>query len=173
MPGAMRILSWNCQGFGNPWTGRSLRKLVREQAPMVCFLMETRLDIEGFNNLYGDLPFQNKIIVKHSDAGGGLAFLWKNDIKLEVINYTANHVLAKVSEEDGFVWFMTGFYGWPETQQKHKSWQLLEYLKTFVEGPWFCFGDFNAILHSSENKVYGCHITPKLMSLGRPWRVVN
>ena len=62
----------------------------------------------------------------------GLAFLWKNDIKLEVINYTANHVLAKVTEGDGFVWFMTGFYGWPETQQKHKSWQLLEDRKSVV-----------------------------------------
>ena len=48
---------------------------------MVCFVMETRLDTEGFNNLYGDLSFQNKIIVKHPDAGGGLAFLWKNDIR--------------------------------------------------------------------------------------------
>ena len=51
LPRAMRILSWICQGLGNPWTGRSHRKLVREQAPMVCFLMETRLDTEGFNNL--------------------------------------------------------------------------------------------------------------------------
>ena len=115
LPRAMRILSWICQGLGNPWTGRSHRKLVREQAPMVCFLMETRLDTEGFNNLQGDLPFQNIIIVKHPDASGGLAFLWKNDNRLEVINYTANHVLAKVTEEDGFTWFMTGFYGWPET----------------------------------------------------------
>ena len=119
---------------------------------MVCFLMERQLDIKGFNNLYDNLPFQNKIIVKHLDVGGGLAFLWKDDIRLEVINYTANHVLAKVTEEDGFVWFMTSFYGWPETQQKYKSWKLLEYLKTFVEGPWLCFGDFNAILHSSEKQ---------------------
>ena len=78
---------------------------------MVRFLMETRLDTEGFNNLYGNLFFQNKIIVKHPDCGGGLAFLWKDGVKLEVINYTANHVLAKVIEEDCFVWFMTGFYG--------------------------------------------------------------
>ena len=78
---------------------------------MVRFLMETRLDTEGFNNLYGNLFFQNKIIVKHPDSGGGLAFLWKDGVKLEVINYTANHVLAKVIEEDCFVWFMTGFYG--------------------------------------------------------------
>ena len=98
----MRLLSWNWQGLGNPWTGRNLRKIVREQAPTVCFLMETRLDKDGFKNLYSDLPFQNKIIVKHPNAGGGLAFLWKNTINLEVINYTANHVLAVVIEEDGF-----------------------------------------------------------------------
>jgi len=114
--------------------------------------METHLDTKGFNTLYGNLPFQNKIIVKHVDGGGGLAFLWKNDLKLKVINYTANHVLARVTEEDVFVWFMTGFYGWPETQQKFKSWKLLEHLKTFVEGPFLCFGDFNTILHSSEKQ---------------------
>ena len=43
----------------NPWIGRSLHKLVRKQALMVCFLIETRLDMEGFNNLYGNLLFQN------------------------------------------------------------------------------------------------------------------
>ena len=102
MPEAMRLLSWNWQGLGNLWIGRSLRKIVRDQAPTVCFLMETRLDKDGFKNLYSDLPFQNKIIVKHPNAGGGLAFLWKNTINLEVINYTTNHVLAVVIEEDGF-----------------------------------------------------------------------
>ena len=112
MPRAMKILSWNSQGLGNPWTGSSLHKLVKEQVPTVCFLIETRLDTDGFNNLYGNLPFQNKIIVKHLDSGGGLAFLWRDDIKLKVVNYTTNHILAEVTEEDGFVWFMTGFYGW-------------------------------------------------------------
>ena len=28
----------------------------------------------------------------------------------------------------------------------------MEHLKTFVEGPWLCFGDFNAILHSLEKQ---------------------
>ncbi|KAL0006059.1 hypothetical protein SO802_013620 [Lithocarpus litseifolius] len=89
---------------------------------------------------------------KHPNAGGGLAFLWKNTINLEVINYTANHVLAVVTEDDGFRWFLTCFYGWPEAQQKEKSWRLLEYLRTFVEGPWMLIGDFNAFLHTSEKK---------------------
>ena len=50
---------------------------MRKQVPMVCFLMETRLGMDGFEKLYGNLQFQNKIIVKHPDSGGGLAFLWK------------------------------------------------------------------------------------------------
>ena len=135
MPEAIRLLSWNCQELGNFWTSRSICKIVREQAPTVCFLMETRLDKDEFENLYGNLSYQNKIIVKHPDSGGGLALLWKNSITLEVINYTVNHVLAVVTEEDGFKWFLTCFYGWSEAQQKEKSWRLLEYLKTFVDGP--------------------------------------
>ena len=125
---------------------------MREQAPAVYFLKETRLDKHGFENLYGNLPYQNNIIVKHPDSSGGLALLWKNSITLEVINYTVNHVLAIVTEEDGFKWFLTCFYGWPKAQQKEKSWRLLEYLKTFMDRPWLVVGYFNAFLHASEKK---------------------
>lgn len=69
---------------------------------------------------------------------------------IDVINFTANHILAKVTEDDGFTWYLTGFYAWPESNQKSKSWALLTHLLPFVDGPWLCIGDFNAILHSSE-----------------------
>ena len=121
----MKLLSWNCQGLGNPWTVRSLRNLVRDQAPTVCFLMETRLDKEGFDELYGDLPFPNRLIVKYPNTGGGLALIWKKEIQLDVVNYTANHIMAKVVEEDGFVWFLSGFYRCSEAREKVKSWALL------------------------------------------------
>lgn len=56
--------------------------------------METRLDEEGFEKFYGKLPYQNKIIVKKPDSGGGLALLWKDDIRMDLINFTNNHVLT-------------------------------------------------------------------------------
>ena len=84
---------------------------MREQAPNMCFLTKTRLDKEGFNNLYGDLPFQNKIIVKQPNVGGGLVLLWKKEVVMDLINYLPNHILMKVIEENGFVWFFIGFYG--------------------------------------------------------------
>ena len=148
----MRLLSWNCQGLGNLWTVQSLHKLVREQALDVCFLMETRLDRSGFEKHCGDLPFKNKLIVKKPNSGGGLALLWKEEMTLDVINFTDNHILAKVVENDGFVWHLTGFYGWPEANEKRKSWALLTHLQSFIEGPWCCIGDFNAILHASEKQ---------------------
>ena len=37
------------------------------------------------------------------------------------MNFTTNHDLAKVMEEDGFDWYLTYFYGWPKAQQKEKS----------------------------------------------------
>lgn len=76
--------------------------------------------------------------------------MWKKDINLEVINYTAIHILAKVVEKDGLVWFLTSLYGWPEASQIANSWALLTRLISFVGGPQLCIGDFNSILNSCE-----------------------
>ena len=88
--------------------------------------------------------------MKKPDFGGGLALIWKEEFRLEVINYTNNHVLAKVVEDNGFQWFFIGFYGWPKMNQKHKSWALLRHLSSLVNVLWCCVGDFNAFLHFSE-----------------------
>ena len=123
---------------------------MRDQAPIVYFLMETRLDKDGFEKHGRELPFLNKLIMKKPYSGGGIALIWKADVQLDVINFTENHVLAKVVEEDGFTWFLIGFYGWLEASEKRKSWALLSHISSFVNGPWCCVGDFNAILHSSK-----------------------
>lgn len=39
----------------------SLHKLVRDQAPTVCFLMETRLDKDGFEKKCREITFPNKV----------------------------------------------------------------------------------------------------------------
>ena len=80
----MKILSWNCQGLGNPWIVRSLHKIVKEQALKICFLMETQLDIGGIKWWCSELPFKNRFAVKKRGLRGGLAMLWKENISLDV-----------------------------------------------------------------------------------------
>jgi hypothetical protein len=40
----MNLLSWNCQGLGNPKAVRAFHSLVKLKGPKVLFLMETKLD---------------------------------------------------------------------------------------------------------------------------------
>ena len=58
--------------------------------------------------------------MKKPNSGGGLALLWKEEVTLDIINFTDNHILAKVVENDGFVWYFTGFYGCLEANEKWK-----------------------------------------------------
>ena len=102
---------------------------------MVCFLIETCFDKEGFDRHYRELPFRNKIIIKKPNSREGIALLWKLEVKLDVINYTGNHILATMEEEDGFQWNLTCFYGWLEASQKTRSWALLSHLFMLVKGP--------------------------------------
>ena len=123
---------------------------MREQDPMVCFLMDTRMFREDFKKLCKDTNLPHWFIVKKLGLGGGLAFLWKEGVDVRVINGSDNYILAKVVEEDGSEWFLTSFYGWPEVSQKPNSWALLNHIKSFMNGPWVCIRDFNAILSSIE-----------------------
>ena len=66
---------------------------------------------EDFKKLCKDTNFPHWFIVKKLGLGGGLALLWKKRVDLKVINGLDNHILAKVVEEDGSEWFLTGFYG--------------------------------------------------------------
>ena len=96
--------------------------------------METSRDKDGIEGLCGDLPFSNRFVVKYLHLGGGLALMWKKEVNLKVVNNIANHILAKVVEEDRFVWFLFDFYGWLKASQKANSWVLLT-LASFVDGP--------------------------------------
>ena len=146
----MKILSWNWQGLGNPWVVRNFCKIVKDQAPSICFLMETKLDRKGINYWCKELPYKNRFVVKKPSLGGRFALMWKEDIGLDVFKFSDNQISATMTESDGFQWVMTSFYGWPETQDQYKSWALLSHICSLVYGAWMCIGDFNEMLNSSK-----------------------
>jgi exonuclease III len=147
----MKLLSWNCQGLGNPWTVQDLCHLVKDKKPDILFLMETKCRKEKMEIIRVKLGFQGLFVVEPVGRSEGLALLWQDVQRLKIQNFTQRHINAIVTHgENGESLKLTCFYGHPVTAKRHESWALLEHLKQFRPQPWVCIGDFNEILTQGE-----------------------
>ena len=124
----MILLSWNCWGLGNLCAGTVLSHLVREKAPTILFLMETKQTVEEMKQIQSDLRYSAMLAVPCVRRAGGLAMLWREEkVDLHVQTYSMNHIEAHVPNGQN-PWRITGFYGHLEHHRKHESWQLLRHL---------------------------------------------
>jgi len=73
----MKIISWNCQGLGNPLTFHALRTLVSLERPNLIFLMETKNKASMVEGIKRKLKFSNLFTVNPEGMAGGLAVLWQ------------------------------------------------------------------------------------------------
>ena len=53
----MSILSWNCRGHVNPEAIRELRNVVKQEGPILVFVMETKMSATRVENLKFSLGF--------------------------------------------------------------------------------------------------------------------
>ena len=79
-----------------------------------------------------------------------MVLLWRGDVQLRVVSSSLNHVDTIVNEGRDNTWRFTGFYGAPETSNRHITWNLLRNLNAQYDFPWLCAGDFNEIFKSHE-----------------------
>ena len=148
----MIVLSWNCREFGNQHAVNVLSHLVREKAPNVLFLMETKQTVEEMRWIQGELHYDSMLAIPCLERRGGLAMLWKNEVDLHIQTYTQNHIDALIMLNQNSPWRIMGFYGKPEEQLRHETWLLLKHLKSRSSAPWLCIGDYNEILASREKE---------------------
>uniref|UniRef100_A0A5B7A8Z2 Endonuclease/exonuclease/phosphatase domain-containing protein n=1 Tax=Davidia involucrata TaxID=16924 RepID=A0A5B7A8Z2_DAVIN len=146
----MKILSWNCRGLGNPRSVRALRQMVREEAPKILFLSETKSDKTRMEYIKQHVGFANGVYVESEGRSGGLGLLWKEGLVISLRSFSKNNIDAVVEESANKGWRITDFYSHPETPQRADSWNLLRCLKGQIDLPWLCLGDFNEIVCSSE-----------------------
>jgi exonuclease III len=166
----MKILSWNCQGLGNPRTVRALKKLLAIQQPDIAFIMETKLlenQFHCFNNYKDTYTFH---IVNCSVTGGGraggLALLWKHcNVNLEIKNYDLNYIDVLISSTMCKIsWRATCIYGYPQAHNKYLTCRLINDLSCVnncSNSSWLVFGDFNLVL-TNEEKSGGNPIEPNI-----------
>ncbi|CAJ2646580.1 unnamed protein product [Trifolium pratense] len=113
-PEAMKLMSWNCQGLGNPRIVRALRKLIANNKPDIIFLMETKLHNlpPNFKNQFAaTYSFFSVDCTLNGDKGksGGLILLWNNctcqinikDMNFNYIDMGDLNLIIKDSEKYG------------------------------------------------------------------------
>ena len=91
---------------------------------------------------------------------------WKNELLVDVVSSSLNHIDAIINKDSDAAWRFTGFYGELETHKRHESWELLRRLHHQNSLPWLCAGDFNEILKQGE-KLGGPTRPPGQMQLFR------
>ena len=148
----MNILSWNGRGLGNLRAETVLSHLVRDKAPQVLFLMETKQIVDEMRRIQADLHYRSMLVVLCIRRAGGLAMLWKEEVSLDIQTYSSNHIDAHIMTDPNSPWRLTGFYGRPEELRKHESWTYLRHLHSRDSLPWVCIGDYNEILKSEEKQ---------------------
>ena len=86
------------------------------------------------------------LVVDSVGRSGGLALRWKDEMEVEILNFSRRYKHAKVKLINMTPWIFTGFYGHSKAHKRCEAWDLLQYLKSMENGPWLCAGDFNEIL---------------------------
>jgi len=146
----MKTLSWNCRGIGNPTTVRELRDLAKDYAPSVLFIMETQINKYRVENLRFSLGFDSSFAVSSSGRNGGLGLFWKNDVDISIKKYSNYHIDTIVSEPGKEPWRMSFIYGEPNRSLRYHTWDIMKQMRSDMDLPWVCIGDFNEILKREE-----------------------
>ncbi|XP_040986473.1 uncharacterized protein LOC121234570 [Juglans microcarpa x Juglans regia] len=125
--------------------------MAKEKRPKIMFLIETMIVTKRVEGIRRKVGFEQCFVVDPVGNGGGLSLLWKDEVEVEIVNYSRWHVNAWVM--DGELrkrWLFTGFYGHLETAKRKSSWELLQQLKPEGQVPWCVAGDFNEITCQME-----------------------
>ncbi|KAL0421016.1 UNVERIFIED_CONTAM: hypothetical protein Slati_3124500 [Sesamum latifolium] len=121
----MKILSWNCQGIGFPWTVRTLTELNKLHRSGLVFLSKTKCKARRVDRIK-NLVNYNGIGVYSVGKGGGLLLLWRKDVEVWLQSSSVHHINATVrSATCPDRWRFPGFYGHPEVANRKEGWSLM------------------------------------------------
>ena len=88
----MSTMAWNCRGLRNQCTVRALEKVVSSEDPSFIFLMETKLVVSEMDGIKEGLNRSQGLVVPCKGRSGGLALLWKKELKVDVQLYSDSHI---------------------------------------------------------------------------------
>jgi hypothetical protein len=100
--------------------------------------------VEGLKKTLG---YANAFAVSSNGRSGGLGIFWNNNISVTLLPYSQYHIDAIITEGDTDPWRLTCVYGEAQVSERHKTWDMLKFIRSTSPLPWVCIGDFNEVLH--------------------------
>ena len=113
------------------------------------FLMETKNTDEYINDKLRDLHYPHFFSVPPQGTSGGLALIWTDNIKVEILESSENIIDTKVAFK-GSSSFISFIYGAPSVENRAAVWAEISRIGTNRDLPWLLTGDFNEILDNTE-----------------------
>ncbi|XP_071901112.1 uncharacterized protein [Coffea arabica] len=147
----MRVLVWNCQGVGSPLTIPQLREVNNLSSPDIVFLCETKNRSKYLEKVKNILRFDEVVIVDAMNKAGGMAILWREEIRIKQVLKTAFTIEAQIEDKESRRdWWFIGIYASSDDQDRKQQWLVLQARKVLWGERWIMAGDFNDIVSNEE-----------------------
>ncbi|XP_026410754.1 uncharacterized protein LOC113305978 [Papaver somniferum] len=147
----MKILSWNCQGIGNPYTRDYLHFCLTNNDPDIFLLCETKAQSNNMRFYLSITNYPHYWFHPALGLSGGISLGWKNGIDMEIMHTTSKTIHAIVHTHDNNMDFLITFmYGAHDDTENANQWQYLITMHLFVDLLWVLIGDLNFTMHDSE-----------------------
>ena len=118
----MRVQVWNCQCVGSPLTIPQLREVNNLFSPSMVFLSETKNRTKYMEKVKNILRVDDLVVVEAMNKAGGMALLWKDEVKILEVLTTTFTIEAHVEDlEVNCDWWFVGIYASCEHQIRHQQ----------------------------------------------------
>lgn len=146
----MKILFWNCRGFGNPRTKSVFKNLCLLNKPDFAFLAEPWIDISAVSvSHWRQLNLKVFCLNDRNEHIPNLWGLCSIHLNPTFLSVSSQHWSFSICSDTQMV-FISVVYASTNYQLRRQLWSDLNGIQVNNPSPWCLVGDFNSVLGSHE-----------------------